>query len=58
MKLRAYKIGDVTYFCNELQIGEAGSLEKAAKKLHDEANPPKKMKPKEAKVEVTKEIDE
>lgn len=52
MKLRAYKIGNVTYFCNELQIKEAGSLERAAKIEHEKANPIRAMKPKAAKAEV------
>ena len=55
MKLLAYTIGKVQYLCNEDQIKEAGSLEKAAQKLHDEANPPKKMTAKEVKVEPTEE---
>jgi hypothetical protein len=33
MVLRLFKIGEVNYFCNELQIKEAGSLEKAAQKM-------------------------
>lgn len=33
MLLRAVKIGAVTYFCNELQIEEAGGLEAAAQKM-------------------------
>ncbi len=56
MKLRAIKIGDVIYYCNEKQIADAGGLEEAAKKMHDEANPPlKKMKPKQAMAEELKE---
>lgn len=58
MKLRAFKIGAVTYFCNELQIKEAGSLERAAKIEHEKANPPKAMKPKAAKAELTGEEPE
>ena len=33
MILRKFTIGSVNYFCNELQIKEAGSLEAAAKKM-------------------------
>jgi hypothetical protein len=33
MLLRKFTIGSVNYFCNELQIKEAGSLEAAAKKM-------------------------
>jgi hypothetical protein len=51
MKLRAYKIGNVTYFCNELQIEEAGSLEMAAYKIAG-FETAKKLKPKPAKVEI------
>lgn len=39
MLLKAVKIGAVTYFCNELQIEEAGSLEEAGKKMDEERNP-------------------
>lgn len=52
MKLQRFKIGEVSYFCNELQIKEAGSLEEAANKMHLAANPPQKMKSKEVKAEV------
>jgi len=50
MKLKRFKIGEATYFCNELQIKEAGSLEAAAKKMagikpKDEAEKPKGEKP-------------
>lgn len=37
--LRAVKIGATTYFCNELQIEEAGSLKEAGKKMDEERNP-------------------
>lgn len=47
-KLQAIKIGGATYFCNDEQIKEAGSLEKAAQKMHNELNrepkPPKGKK--------------
>jgi hypothetical protein len=33
MVLHLFKIGEVNYFVNELQIKEAGSLEAAAKKM-------------------------
>jgi len=33
MELRLFKIGEVNYFCNELQIKEAGSLEAAAREM-------------------------
>jgi hypothetical protein len=49
MKLKRFKIGEATYFCNELQIKEAGSLELAAQKIHDAANPLPKMKTEEVK---------
>lgn len=39
MKLAAFNIGAKTYFCNELQIKEAGNLEAAAKAMHEAANP-------------------
>jgi hypothetical protein len=51
MKLRAYKIGNVTCFCNELQIEEAGSLEMAAYKIAG-FETAKKLKPKTVKAEV------
>jgi len=51
MKLRAFKIDGVTYFCNELQINEAGSLEQAARVEHEKRYPPPaKMKAKTVKV--------
>lgn len=51
MKLRAFKIGAVTYFCNELQINEAGSLEQAARVEHEKKYPPPaKLKAKTVKV--------
>lgn len=52
MKLRAYKIGETTYFCNELQISKAGSLDRAAKIEHERANPTKAMKPKTVNVDI------
>jgi len=33
MLLRKFKIGEVNYYCNELQIKEAGSLKAAAEKM-------------------------
>lgn len=33
MLLRKFTIGEVNYFCNDLQIKEAGSLEAAAQKM-------------------------
>jgi hypothetical protein len=42
MLLRKFTIGAVNYFCNELQIKEAGGLEAAAKKMAG-------IKPKEEK---------
>jgi len=42
MVLRKFTIGSVNYFCNELQIKEAGGLEQAAKKMAG-------IKPKEEK---------
>lgn len=52
MVLRKFTIGSVNYFCNEMQIKEAGSLEKAAKKMAGvkpeiEAEKPKGEKPNE-----------
>jgi hypothetical protein len=40
MKLKGFKIGDATYFCNAKQIEDADSLEAAAQKMHDDLNPP------------------
>lgn len=50
MILRKFTIGSVNYFCNELQIKEAGSLEAAAKKMagikpKDEPKEPGEKKP-------------
>jgi hypothetical protein len=50
MKLKPFKIGEAVYFCNEMQIEAAGSLEAAAKRMHDKANPIPTMKPKAVKV--------
>lgn len=49
MKLKAYVVNGVTYYCNEKQIEEAGSLEAAAKAM---AGDIPKMKAKTAKAEV------
>lgn len=55
MLLRAVKIGATTYFCNELQIEEAGGLEEAGKKMDEERNP----KPlKKTKIEYGEKPDE
>jgi hypothetical protein len=48
MKLLAYKIGTVTFLCNEQQIKEAGSLKAAAEKMagiKQEVEKPKADKP-------------
>jgi hypothetical protein len=50
MVLRKFTINGINYFCNELQIKEAGSLEAAAKKMagikpKDEAKEPGEKKP-------------
>lgn len=45
--LRAVKIGAVIYFCNELQIEEAGGLLEAGKKMDEERNPKPLKKTKE-----------
>ena len=48
MLLRKFTIGSVNYFCNELQIKEAGSLKAAAEKMagiKQEVEKPKGDKP-------------
>ena len=41
-KLKGFVIDGITYFVNEGQIEQAGTVEKAARKLHEVKHPPKK----------------
>ena len=52
-KLQAVKIDGVIYFCNDKQIAEYGSLEKAGQSLHEKRNP----KPKTSKAKKTEEVE-
>ena len=48
MKLKGYVIGKVSYFVNEDQIKEAGSIKAAAEAMAEVMNPkPSKVKEKE-----------
>ena len=54
MKLKGYKIGNVTYLVSDAQIAESGSLEKAAQNVKEKEDTKKQpkaeaVKPKPAK---------
>lgn len=55
MKCQAHVIDNATYFVNELQIKEAGSVKGAAEKMHAERM--EKLKPKKAKVKPDKKSE-
>ena len=58
MKLKGYKIGNITYLVSDAQIAESGSLEKAAQKVKEQEDAKKQPKSETVKPKPVKKATE